>query len=161
FSYLFSDHPEPAVAIVSVSALVIVFAIWWVYFCEAEHLPRRAMKTALVWGYGHVFVFMATAALGAAISASIDVATHHAHASQSDVSRWLGASLSLGAIGLWVIRDQFLPLSTGRRIALPIMALVFAGAGLLGLPVAAFAGLALVMVVWRAPETGNTPTGPA
>ncbi|MEZ5779332.1 MAG: low temperature requirement protein A [Paracoccaceae bacterium] len=155
FGALFGDHPSAEAAFVSVSALVIMFSIWWIYFCEEEHLPRSAFGTAFIWGYGHVFIYMATAALGAAIAASIDVVTHHAHASQHEVSRWLGASLALGSVALWATRDRALDLPPRLSLALPVMAVAFAAAGLLGLPVWAFALLSILTVLWRAQQPGQ------
>ncbi len=152
FGYLFGDHPEYGVVVVAVSALVIVFSIWWVYFCEAEHLPAATLGTVLVWGYGHVFIFIATAATGAAIAASIDVATHHANTTQAEVSKYLGAAMALGAAALWGARDRALHLPTHLSLALPVMALAFLLAGALGLPVWCFAVLSVLLVQWRAPH---------
>jgi low temperature requirement protein LtrA len=152
FGALYGDHPSLEAALVSVSALVIVFSIWWIYFCEEEHLPSSEFLTVFVWGYGHVFVFMATAALGAAVAASIDVVTHHAHATQHEVSKWLGASLALGSLSLWLTRDRVLELPFRRKVALPALAVAFAAAGVAGLPVWAFAVLSVAGVFWRAPR---------
>lgn len=159
FGYLFAEKPNPAAALVSVSALIIVFSIWWVYFCEREHLPSRDFATAIIWGYGHVFIFMATAALGAAVAASIDVATQKADVAQPEVSRYLGAAMALGAAALWATRDRALRLPPRLSAALPVMALVFLVAGLLGWPVWAFALLSVAAVVWRAPHAFAGPDG--
>ncbi|MCB2110358.1 MAG: low temperature requirement protein A [Defluviimonas sp.] len=159
FGALFGDHPVYGAAVVSVSALVIVFSIWWIYFCEEEHLVSKSLATALVWGYGHVFIFMATAALGAAVAASIDVVTHHAHADQKEVSHWLGGSLALGALALWVARDRVLPIAPALKAALPVMAAANLLAGILGQPVWVFALLAVGTILWRAP--GTAPRRPA
>lgn len=150
FASLFSDHPTPGAAVVAVSALVIVFAIWWVYFCEEEHLVSVEIRTALVWGYGHVFIFMSAAALGAAIAASIDVVTGHAHTTQHEVSKYLGASLALFAITLWIVRDRAMALPPGLTIALPGMAVAFVVAAMSGAPLWTFAALCIAMVAWRA-----------
>ena len=111
------------------------------------------LRTALFWSYGHVCVIMARAALGAAIAASIDVATDHAHASQHEVSKWLAGSLAVGSLALWVTRDRVLALPARLNVALPVMALAFALAGVLGLPVWAFAVLSVATAFWRAPGT--------
>lgn len=147
FGSLFAEHPEPAGAIVSVAALVIVFSLWWVYFCEAEHLTSTRLSAAIVWGYGHVLIFMATAATGAAIAASIDVATHHAETTQAPVSRYLGASLAVFALTLWTVRDRTLALPASLATALPAMAFLFLVAAAAGAPVPVFAALAVLMVV--------------
>ena len=158
FATLFGDHPSAAAALVSVAALVIVFSVWWLYFCEAEHLVTTRQPTALIWGYGHVFIFMATAALGATIAASVDVATHHAKAEQADVSTWLGASLALYCLTLWIVRDRVLALSARTTSALPAMAAAFALAGIAGLPVWVFAALSVLAVIWRAPDIARRHT---
>ncbi len=150
YGFLYGGHPSWQAAVVSTAALVIVFAIWEVYFCEVEHLPRSDFATAFIWGYGHVFIFMSTAALGAAIAASIDVAAHQAHASQASVSAALGLAFAVWAGALWLARDRALTLPLGLKIALPCMASIYLIAGMLGAPVWVFAALAVVMAIWRA-----------
>lgn len=151
YGLLNSTETPVEVAISATSALVIVFAIWWVYFCEEEHLPRATITQALLWGYGHVFIFAATAALGAALAASVDVAAHEANTVQSEVSKWLGFSLALGTFSLWFVRDRLHTLTGTRGVSLPVMAMVYLVAGLLGLPVWVFAVLAVITVFWRSP----------
>lgn len=155
FGSLFGHDAGAGAAVVSVAALVIVFAVWWVYFCEREHLVSARFAVAFVWGYGHVLVFMATAALGAAVAASVDVAIGEAHTTQPAVSRYLGGSLALLSLMLWIVRDRFLPLPAMRRPALAAMAAVFAAAALAGAPVWVFALLAVAMTLWRVPQPGR------
>lgn len=139
------------VAVCSTAALVIVFAVWWIYFCEEEHLPRVTILQALFWGYGHVFIFAATAALGATLAASVDVAAHEAHTVQAEVSKWLGITLALGSFALWFVRDRLHRFKGLTGLALPVMSVAYLVAGFLGAPVWAFAILAVVTVLWRAP----------
>lgn len=139
------------VALCATSALVIVFAIWWIYFCEDEHMPRTDLGHAFLWGYGHVFIFAATAALGSALAASVDVAADEAHTVQAEVSKWLGISLALGTIALWFVRDRLHRLSGRVALALPVMSVVYLIAGFLGLPVWVFAILSVLTVIWRSP----------
>jgi low temperature requirement protein LtrA len=155
FSTLFGDHPTVNAAVVSASALVIVFCIWWVYFCEEDHLPSSRITVALSWGYGHVFIFMAAAMLGAAVAAMIDVATHHGQATEGDVAKWLGASMALGSAALWFTRDRQMTLSPRLKLALPVQAAAFLVAGVLGAPIWVFAMLAVAGVIWRAPDTAK------
>ncbi|MCB2128979.1 MAG: low temperature requirement protein A [Rhodobacteraceae bacterium] len=156
FGLLYGDHSQLTVAVVSLSALVIVFALWWVYFCEAEPLPTREFNAVFIWGYGHVFVYMATAALGAALAASIDVAGHQAHTAQPDVSHYLGGALAAAYMALWLVRDRALALPPRLAIALPVMSAGFALAGFAGLEVWDFAALSLATAAWRAPH-GKAP----
>ncbi|MGL4281934.1 MAG: low temperature requirement protein A [Albidovulum sp.] len=151
---LLNDTESPfAVARVATSALVIVFSVWWLYFADEEHMPRTDVTHALLWGYGHVFIYAATAAMGAALAASVDVAAHEAHTTQAEVSRWLGMSMALGSATLWFVRDRMYRLPGRIALALPVMAAVFLIAGFLGLPVWVFAILAVLTVIWRSPPT--------
>lgn len=155
YGLLFATVPAIPAATAATAALVIVFSIWWIYFCEQEHLPHLGFKTALVWGYGHVFIFAATALAGAAIGAGIDLAAGESHASRSEVALWLGLALAMIYGFLWIVRDRHLPLDAARRLSLPSMAVVFALAGFAGLPGWAFATLSGLAVAWRAPVTGR------
>ncbi len=156
FGYLFGDKEYPGAAIVAVSALVIVFSIWWVYFCEEDHLPRRAFRTVFLWGYGHVVIFIAIAMLGAAVAAMVDVTTDHSKVTAADVSNYIGVSMALGSLALWFVRDRELPLPARLYWALPAMAAVFLVAGVIGLPIWGFAILAVVMVAARVPRPAVT-----
>jgi low temperature requirement protein LtrA len=57
-----------------VGALMVIFAMWWLYFDHevAHHL--NSFKTVFIWGYGHYFIFAAAAATGAGMAAYVDVA---------------------------------------------------------------------------------------
>ncbi|NKQ51452.1 low temperature requirement protein A [Amycolatopsis sp. K13G38] len=67
--------------LVALGALVLVFALWWIYFTGAEaHL--RTQRIALTWGYGHYLVFAAVAALGAGLEVAVDAVEHKAHVSE-------------------------------------------------------------------------------
>lgn len=47
-----------------VGGILTVFALWWLYF--AQNAPQRltTLRVALLWGYGHYFVFASAAAVG-------------------------------------------------------------------------------------------------
>jgi low temperature requirement protein LtrA len=149
FGTLYTDHPSwPAVG-TAASALVTVFAIFWIYFCERDHLPSSDLKTALVWGYGHVLIFAAIAVLGAAVAAEIDLSTDHSHTSLSVVAWWLGAPLALFYGAIWLTRDRLL--AGSRQIALPVVGLAVLAASAAGAPSWVFAVLSVVAVIWRVP----------
>lgn len=57
----------------AVGAVLIVFTMWWNYFQQTEHDVVGNLKTVLLWGYGHFFIFAAVAAVGAGLSAHIDL----------------------------------------------------------------------------------------
>jgi len=52
--------------------LLILLCMWWLYFDRpSQHLLHR-FRTAVVWGYGHYFIFGAAAAVGAGLGAQIE-----------------------------------------------------------------------------------------
>jgi low temperature requirement protein LtrA len=81
----FGEHgPSLALLVVAVAGLVIVFALWWLYFDATQRSPVRE-QTAFLWGYGHYAVFAGVAAVGAALQLATDVAgSTGAHATEPE-----------------------------------------------------------------------------
>jgi low temperature requirement protein LtrA len=150
FGALFGRSPRPGALVTTVSGLVILFALFFLYFCEREHLPSRKPGIGLVWSYGHIFIFGAIAALGAAIGATVALAGNAAAGATSSLSLWLGVPLAIFLAALWIARDRHFALGS-RGPALPATAAVAIGAALLGAPAWVFAVTAVVGVWWRVP----------
>jgi low temperature requirement protein LtrA len=64
--------------VVSIAALVLLFAIWWLYTLEpmGDGLAARRHRSYW-WGYGHYGIFAALAALGAGLEVAVAQAAHH------------------------------------------------------------------------------------
>ena len=63
--------------IVAASGLVLLFALWWLYFLQASGPElERHRSLAFLWGYGHYFVFASLAAVGAGIEVVTEAITH-------------------------------------------------------------------------------------
>ena len=58
---------------VAIAGLVLLFAMWWLFFMESpsEGLLARTGRVFL-WGYGHYFLFAAVAAVGAALEVAVE-----------------------------------------------------------------------------------------
>jgi low temperature requirement protein LtrA len=67
----------PLLVTVGISGLVLLFAIWWIYFLEPieEGLANHPSR-GVFWGYGHWFLFAAIAAIGAGIEVAVEAAAH-------------------------------------------------------------------------------------
>ncbi|GAA3507894.1 low temperature requirement protein A [Streptosporangium album] len=67
--------------VISVSGLVLLFALWWLYFLveAGEGLSDRRHRSYL-WGYGHYGIFAALAALGAGLEVGVEQSGHEVHA---------------------------------------------------------------------------------
>jgi low temperature requirement protein LtrA len=64
---------------VGLGGLVLAFTAWWLYFYHPGHLtpsPRQAFR----WGYAHVVIFAALAAMGAGLHVATEAVTGHADA---------------------------------------------------------------------------------
>ena len=63
--------------VVAASGLVLLFALWWLYFLQASGPElERHRSLAFLWGYGHYFVFASLAAVGAGIEVVTEAITH-------------------------------------------------------------------------------------
>jgi len=150
FGQLYEGHAELRMIVAALSGLVIVFALWWLYFIEDEdHLQTTALPRALVWGYGHIVVFAAGALVAAGLGAVMDVITHHSRIDAATASAWVAGPVALYLLGLWFIRDRF---REGRFRQHLLLAGAGAGGALamLGAPVWATAAMLVALTALRA-----------
>lgn len=135
FGKLYEGHFDASLVAVAVSGLVIVFALWWLYFLESEqHLETSDLGRAIAWGYGHVIVFGAGALVAAGLGAEMDVVTHHSEIDATAASRWASLPVALYLFGLWFIRDRFRDGLLRQHVLLVVAGLIVVMA-LLALPV--------------------------
>lgn len=117
---------------------VIAFSLWSLYFNGGGHLHGGSLRHALLWGYGHIAVFGAGAAVGAGMHAVL--------LSQDGAagSRMVAMAVAIYCGTLWLIRDRYC-LDGAARWSLLVGALLVGGLGMvesLGL-----AGTALILAV--------------
>jgi low temperature requirement protein LtrA len=153
FGTFFGGSFSASILVTTMSALLMLFAMFWIYFCEREHLPTREFGKAFIWGYGHIFIFGAIAVLGAGIGASVDLASSGSEVPQKGATPWLGLPLAIFLAALWIARDRHFQLGM-RAPALPTMALAALAAVLLGAPVWMFAVISVGGMIWRVPFFG-------
>lgn len=134
----------------ALSALVIVFALWWIYFSPDPHLHDRNLRRALIWGYGHFVIFASGAAIGAGFGVLVDVITGHAKVSILVGDYAVAFPVAGFLLGLWFVRDRYVSRGASRFVlpASAFLALIapVAGLGLEG--VAATTVLAAVLRAW-------------
>lgn len=141
------DHLEPAVIRIAVTALVIMFGLWWLYFSREDHLANDSRRCAFVWGYGHLLIFLGGAAVGAGIAVQVDIATQHASV-PAQVGHWaVSLPVALYVFGLWLVRDRVI-WPSGTHWLLPLMAALIALTPLM-LGSEAVAALLVLTVWWR------------
>lgn len=154
----FSEHGLSAdLVLVAVGGLVLVFALWWIYFAgQNTRLPST--KIALTWGYAHYLVFAAVAALGAGLEVAVAVAEHHAHISERAGAFAVAApvALYLLVMGLLHALTRAGIIATGWIIGASIVLVLAAaaavealhlGGAVLAMGLVTAAGLALNLVL--------------
>ncbi|MGB7412739.1 MAG: low temperature requirement protein A [Thermosynechococcaceae cyanobacterium] len=137
-----SDDFNGRLVAIALEALVIVFAMWWLYFSPEEHLQTNNLQRALTWGYGHILIFATGAATGAGFAVLVDVVTDHAEVGQLVGNYAISIPVALYLMGLWFVRDRFVFKGAARYI-LPI----FAALILVVPPLLALEGVAALMVL--------------
>ena len=112
--------------------VVIAFAMWWLYFSEADHLQTTEVKRVFVWGYGHFLVFSAGAAAGAGLGVMIDSITSAPGEGASVGVAAFAVSIPVGlyVTGLWLVRDRYV-LRSSHGWVLLVFAAVIAVSGFL------------------------------
>jgi len=98
-----SGDPLRSLVPIIVGGLLIVFSMWWIYFDRPAHGLLTSLRKAIVWGYGHYFVFASVAAVGAGLAAAVDQATHHAKISSTAAGFAIAIPVALYLVCLWVL----------------------------------------------------------
>ncbi|GIJ54372.1 low temperature requirement protein A [Virgisporangium aurantiacum] len=130
---------------VAVAGVIIVFALWWLYFDRSAHDLLTSLRASLVWGYGHYVIFAATAAIGAGLGVVVDHETHHSHVSRTVAGYAVAVPVALFLVAVWFLHVR--PMQTGPHVvACPIVAALVLLAPLVPAPVPVIAGLVVVLV---------------
>jgi low temperature requirement protein LtrA len=105
-----------------VGGLLIIFAMWWLYFFQPVDHLLSSFQTVFAWGYGHLLIFASAAAVGAGLAVAVDHATDHA-----EISAWAaGAAVAFPAalflIGVWALHQRPRAMNLWQTIRAPIAA---------------------------------------
>ena len=142
------EHFEMALVHIALSALVILFSMWWLYFAEEEQLETADFSRALTWGYGHAVIFASGAAVGAGFAVLIDIVTHHAKVGLLVGDYAVAIPVALYMLGLWYVRDRFV-CDAPARYVLPVFAVLIVLAPLTPLALEGIAVLSVLSVIAR------------
>lgn len=108
---------------IAIGVLVIVFAMWWLYFEVEENALLRTFFGAFAYGYGHLPVFAAAAAVGAGVQVLVEHVTGHGHITDLVAALALTVPVSLYVLGVWAV--GILPNAKGVvRFAYPACAVM-------------------------------------
>lgn len=99
--------------VVGTGALLILFALWWIYFLKpaAAGLERRH-DLSFLWGYGHYGVFASLAALGAGLEVAAETLAHHIEAPETVVAAAVATPIVVFLVLMWALHAPL----TGDRL---------------------------------------------
>ncbi|MEV7012563.1 low temperature requirement protein A [Streptosporangium sp. NPDC051022] len=99
-----ADEIRGAFVVIAVCGLVLLFALWWLYFLmqAGEGLSDRRHRSYL-WGYGHYGIFAALAALGAGLEVAVEQSGHDVVASPAALGYAVAIPAGLYLAVLWAL----------------------------------------------------------
>ncbi len=139
----------------SVGGLVLLFALWWLYFTNAagEALEQNRARS-FGWGYGHYVVFAALAAVGAGLEVAVESMAHEIRATGTVVALAVALPVAVSVVAIWAVHRRLsgthpLPLVAVAGAAVAVIGLALLSAGgsvpltvaLVAAPVAVLAGI--------------------
>jgi low temperature requirement protein LtrA len=137
---------DGSLLVVAFAGLVIVFALWWLYFVGPAHDLLTSLRAGIVWGYGHYVVFASTAAVGSGIAVAVDHDAHKAHISGVVAGYTVAVPVALFLLSVWAL--QVRPHVRGvRTVAYPIVAGLVLAVPFTPAPVVGVAVLLALLVV--------------
>jgi low temperature requirement protein LtrA len=146
---------------VGVGGLVLAFTAWWIYFDHPGHL-RPSTDVAFRWGYAHVVIFAALAAMGAGLQVATQAITGHGDPRTAALAVAVPVGLYLlGLVIVMVVTGT--PLSDERvypKLGGATAVLVIGALAPVGVTVAGSAAVMTVLATWMVLTDGG-PRRPA
>ncbi len=131
------------------AGLVLVFAMWWLYFDRPGHLRllgNPTMLTSMSWGYGHYLIFASAAAVGAGLEVAVGYTAGAIHISALAAGTATTVPVAVFLLSVWLLHIG--PTNECRPIAIgfPAAAVLVLAASFTPVPVHVSALLAAGLV---------------
>ncbi len=91
--------------LIAVCSLVIVAAMWWIYFDRPQHDQTITRPRAYFWGYLHYFIFASAAAFSAGVEVAIAVRLHESKLPHTVAGLTLTIPLAVFVVATWLVLD--------------------------------------------------------
>jgi low temperature requirement protein LtrA len=140
------DGITPDLVGVIVGSLLIVYAMWWVYFDRPEEHLLDSLPTAIAWSYVHLPIFAAVAAVGAGLVVAIEEASGQAHLGTTIIGAAVAVPLAVYLLSLWALYLRLLD-DRFHLLTVPVATVLILGAIVTPAPVLVI-GLVLGGMVW-------------
>jgi low temperature requirement protein LtrA len=96
------------------AGIVIVFAMWWIYF---DREPDVGSFSSFIWGYGHYLIFASAAAVGAGLVVNVVFRTEEPHISETAAGYALAIPVATYLVSVWAL--HVLPQERGLLLSAP------------------------------------------
>jgi low temperature requirement protein LtrA len=120
------QHDAGALYALAAGGLLMVFAMWWLYFARPAHTllatTHQAHRKRFTWAYGHYLIFAAAAAEGAGLAVYADHITGRTHMSPLVAGAAVTIPAAIFLISVWAVHVR--PHQTTRLEQLPFPAAV-------------------------------------
>lgn len=158
------DGLSSSLVIASGTGLVLLFALWWLYFSvPAVEGLKNKRERYLFWNYGHYFLYAALAAVGTGIEVAVRSVTSDLESSELVVGYSLALPVAIVILLLWLLHAPMvetvsIPRTATVIAAVVILALPFAASILGTIGVAVAVAIATVLLLLVALLTGRMRT---
>jgi hypothetical protein len=80
--------------------------MWWAYFDRPVHDLLTGLRKAIVWGYGHYFIFASAAAVGSGLAVAVDRIARDAAIGSRGAGAAVAIPVALYLLSLWFLHDR-------------------------------------------------------
>jgi low temperature requirement protein LtrA len=89
-------------------SLLTLFGMWWIYFEEdAADLLEGNPGLSFLWGYGHLVIFAAVAAVGAGLGVAVDALAGHSSLPEWAQTAPVAVPVALFLLSVWLLQIRF------------------------------------------------------
>jgi low temperature requirement protein LtrA len=155
------SHDAGALYALATGGLLMVFAMWWLYFARPAHTllatTHQAHLKRFTWAYGHYLIFASAAAAGAGLAAYARFVTHATEVPPAAAGAAVTLPVAIFLMTAWAVHIRPHRQSRVERFACPGTAIAVLAAAPFPAPalVAGLLAAALVVVVTVADRTGR------
>jgi low temperature requirement protein LtrA len=143
-------HDAGALYALAAGGLLMVFAMWWLYFAWPAHTflatTHQAHRKRFTWAYGHYLIFAAAAAEGAGLAVYAGHITGRTHASPLVAGAAVTIPAAIFLISVWAVHVRPHQMRRVEQLPFPAAVLLIVTAALSPAPALA-AGLVLAALV--------------
>ncbi|MER7569099.1 low temperature requirement protein A [Streptomyces sp. NPDC097941] len=123
---LAEHHGTGGLYAVAAGGLLMVFAMWWLYFARPAHTllatTHRAHRKRFTWAYGHYLILASAAAVGAGLAVNAEHITHRTEASATTVAAAVTVPAAIFLLTVWALHLRPHQRGAAEQIPFPLAA---------------------------------------